>query len=414
MEILDAIQKSTRKTMTRGDIINWQNVAKLMGYGTAESHKSKYRRDYVDKIAKEPEGDCLIELRSDGTTLSERKLMMSETDMKDPRFVLKAHGFDPDKFKLVSARNNFWITSTKEKGELNNYQSRIVVEPIKNDEITIEQLKEIALTFKYKHPAVHFVQREGKLALEVDFADLHIGSMSWAEESGEDNDYKITEGKIHEIVEQIKIIKKLHPIIKVYICFLGDFLHVDNEAGTTTAGTNVNVDGRPKKMIQVAYRIAIYIISELSSEVESEVHWIEGNHSRMAEYTLFYSLPIIFSEWSNVKFNISAKRRTAFLYGVNLIGLIHGDMPNKQKGYWLQQEHREKWALASNVEIHEGHTHQEGKETNVIGGITIRTNMTPKNVDGYEYSHGWIGTPKGVTAYLWDFDKGLNSTHYFR
>lgn len=420
MELLEAVRLSTKKKPKR-DVISWTNVAKLMGTGSPDKWESEYRRKYGDRKTsiliktpvKDPYGDCLIEMREDGTTLSQRKILMSEADMKDPVFVLKAHGFDPTLFRLVSARNNFWITATKEKGDLNNYQSRIVVEPIKDGEITKEEFKEIALSFKYKHPAVHFVKREGKMALEIDFADLHVGSMSWAKESGEDNDYKITENKIFGIVEQIKVILKLYPISKVFICFLGDFLHVDNEAGTTTAGTSVNVDGRPKKMIQVAYRIAIHIISELSVDMETEVYWIEGNHSRMAEYTLFYSLPMIFSKSSNIKFNISVKTRSAFLYGLNLIGLIHGDMPNKQKGYWLQQEHREAWAIARYVEIHEGHTHQEGKDTNVLGGITIRTNRTPKATDGYEYVNGWIGTPKGVTAYLLEHDAGLKSMHFF-
>lgn len=431
MELLEAVKLSIY-----GKKIAWKKVRELMlpEERTPQEWLSEWRRINGDSAHRksiydywptsgpippnapieptEPAGGRVsVEMRSDGTTISERRILMSETDMKNPKFVLSAHGFDPAQFELVNAVNNFWVTKTGEDKDLCNFQSKITVKPIASKGITLDDLKDVAKNFTYTHERITLVRTEGKYAIEVDLADLHISSMSWGRESGEDNDSKITVQNIKEIVAEIKEVIKLYPIEKVYIIFLGDILQVDTETGTTTGGTQVNQDGRPSKMIETAYELLIHIIAELAI-VPTEVIAVQGNHSRMVEYAIMYSLHFIFRDNPHITFNITPRLRTCFVYGTNLIGLMHGDMPKKKWFEWLHVEYRTEWGITKRAEIHAGHLHNEMTEGQKSGQM-LRFQRSPKPIDGWEYKEGFVGSEKGVMAYLWDAEKGIKQTFYF-
>ena len=53
MELLEAIEKSTKETPKRGKVISWGKVAKLMGSGKPERWESQYRRTYGDRKTSE-------------------------------------------------------------------------------------------------------------------------------------------------------------------------------------------------------------------------------------------------------------------------------------------------------------------------------------------------------------------------
>ena len=407
---------------------DWFKIANLLAkeYGIVKSPNG-CRKSYARYIQANPDKKAIkefydsegtvgsIEYQSNGTTISERKIRMSETEMKNPTFVLKAHGFDPDEFEIVSIRNNFWTGHSNEQGEVINYQSKITVKPkVLSNELTKEDILGIIANLKplerdLKLKAIKS-NGEEKLALEIDFADTHIGSLSWHEEVGEDNDYKIAFAKIYEQVEKAREIIDLYPIEKLYICFLGDFLHVDTEGGTTTKGTVVDMDSRPKKMTQKGLEILMYIIENLAV-VETEVLWIEGNHSRLVEYTLFMSLPYIYKNIKHIKFDVRPITRKAFFYKGNLIGLHHGEMKKDQLFNWIQVEFRSLWAIANYVEQHSGHIHQE--KVTEKGGIIQRTNPTGKIQDLYEFENGWKSY-KAVVAYLWSEKENLKAQFYLR
>lgn len=273
------------------------------------------------------------------------------------------------------------------------------------DEV-LAKVKPIDAQFKILEPK----QSGEKYALEIDFADIHVGSLSWHGEVGDDYDYKIAFEKIKRQVEKASSILHKEPIEKLYICFLGDFLHIDTDAGTTTKGTKVDIDSRPKKIVSKALEMLQYIIENLAM-VETEVIWIEGNHSRLVEYTLFQALPLIYDHAKHIKFDVCPKMRKAFVYGDNLIGLHHGDMNKEMMFGWLQLEYRKEWGKVKYAETHSGHIHQEKVQEKY--GIINRTNPTSKALDLYEYQNGWISN-KATLAYLWSKTDALQAQYYLR
>ena len=272
---------------------NWNEVSTRLGlrYGivkTPNACKKTYQRSNK-KQGIEPKSREILEvkpstfakfgLENDGTQTSERMLALSESDMKNPTSLMKAHGYNPNEFELLSATNNFWGNE--------QYQSKIKVKPLKSDILSREDVKDIVKNFDASQVMIEVLRRENKFnivkrrkALEVCFTDLHLGLFSWAKETGENGDYKIIEGKVNQLVDELKQeILNDNNIDTLFINFLGDNLHVDNEEGKTTGGTFVHMDGRAKKMVMVAYRMFINIISSLSIVPYVYVRSVEGNHS---------------------------------------------------------------------------------------------------------------------------------------
>lgn len=407
---------------------DWFKVAHLLAsrYGVVKSPNGckkmyqRYTESNVAHITSRLDENRLndqferLEIRGDGTQISERVIQMSETDKKNPAFVMEAHGYDSNEWDLISTTNNFWKVQTSD-GDLHNYQSKISVKPkVASNELTKQDIIDLIADFKpierdFKLKSVSTNGQE-KLALEIDFSDVHIGSLSWHEEVGEDNDYKIAFETLYRYVQQAKEIIDLYPVEELYLCFLGDFLQVDTEGGTTTKGTQVDLDSRPKKMVSKAMDIVMYIIEELAI-VKTNVYWIEGNHSRLVEYTLFQSLPYIYQNAKHISFDVSPRLRKAFMYGDNLIGLHHGEMNKNEMFNWLQTEFREMWGKAKYAEQHSGHIHQE--KVTEKGGIIQRTNPTPKVQDLYEYENGWKSEKTSI-AYLWSKKNKLKAQFYLR
>lgn len=354
-----------------------------------------------------------VEMLEGGIQISDRRIMLSETDMKDPDFVIKAHGYDPNKWIIMSATNNLWDANNGKLGLAHLYQSKIKVRPRDPGELTRSEILEIVAEFRPMSSPVRLrpIQNSpDKLALEIDLADLHIGSLSWHLEVGENNDYKIAMAKLDGIVDQAILLCDQYPIEKIILCFLGDFFHIDTEAMTTVKGTKVDFDSRPKKMIMKGLESILRIIDALMF-VPMEIYWIEGNHSKNVEFAVFNSLPYIYSKAKHIKFDVSPRERKAFVYGSNLVGLHHGEIGKEARFTWLQNEFRKEWGECTYAETHSGHLHHEAVDEK--GGIISRTNPSPKPVDKYEYGEGYVSN-KVVLAYVWHKDQHLKSVHYLR
>lgn len=84
-------------------------------YGLNVSRRSvqRYRKGVTHTPVKETKIKDVargteIVLNKDGSQSSSTTLQMTSEQAKDPDFVLRAHGFDPTEWDIISARNNFW------------------------------------------------------------------------------------------------------------------------------------------------------------------------------------------------------------------------------------------------------------------------------------------------------------------
>jgi len=381
---------------------------------------SEYESIKLDKPKHKQVEPISIERKQDGTLISERKVILSETDMKDDRCVLLAHGFDPDKYDVISIKNKLsvWDNGNKEGTELQSYQSSLTVKPKQEKKEcdladVLNAVSKINSGFLKRDFKIIETKNEDKLCLEVTWPDLHIGSLSWSGQVGQNNDYKIAFGSIKRVCSQIVELLKTGKYEKIVNAFLGDGFHVDTNELTTAGRTQVDTDSRPEKMILMGEEMFMYIIDQTCILEDCENIWVGGNHSKLIEFAVFSMLPFVYRENKHIKFDVTPKDRKIMVYGKVLVGLLHGDEIEKsERDVWLQRDFKKEWSDSEYAEIHCGHFHQEQlfKEK---GGIVQRTNPTLKIQDKYEYDHGWYSN-KVILAYSWNKETGLQEVFYLR
>lgn len=82
------------------------------------------------------------DVNKDGSFTSDRLIEINEENLKNPEFLLNAHGYDPLEWELVSARNSIWNQGGK-SGVKNLYASKINVKPrTEISQIEIEEFYE--------------------------------------------------------------------------------------------------------------------------------------------------------------------------------------------------------------------------------------------------------------------------------
>ncbi|MFL2090263.1 hypothetical protein ACEN4H_10280 [Leuconostoc mesenteroides] len=107
-----------------------RTVARFIATGHTSSHYKGKPKSKVKDVKRGTE----IVINKDGSTTSSTTMQMTAEQAKDPEFVLRAHGFNPDDWDIISARNNFWQQNSVENGLIDLYQSKITVKPkVDND-----------------------------------------------------------------------------------------------------------------------------------------------------------------------------------------------------------------------------------------------------------------------------------------
>ena len=347
-------------------------------------------------------------IESNGNLVSDKLIELSDMDKNNPELILKAHGFNPKNFELVSCRNSIWNTNSKVNK--NFYSSKVTVKPVKNpldfdylDKYFSEKVFNNERKINYKNYTKQY-QKDAEI-LEIDIADLHAGLLSYNLETGENYDINIAkkyfEDSIDDIIERCKG-RKFQKIILVN---LGDFLHVNNSEGTTAKGTKQDVDSRLSKIFTMALDMLIETVDKLEKITKIEVVSVSGNHDRDVSTFLFTALEKAFRKDKNVSFNIGPNPLKAKRYGKVLLGWTHGDMKKENITSWLQSQYSNDYGESKYREIHAGHWHSQG----IIdkSGIIVRylSKMCPASF--WEHSQGYNAAVKTITAFIWNENKGL-------
>ena len=109
-----------------------RTVSRYLSTGHTSSRYDKLKKN-TSKVKDVKRGTEIV-INKDGSTTSSTTMQMTSEQAKDPEFVLRAHGFNPDDWDIVSARNNFWQQNSQENGLIDLYQSKITVKPkVDND-----------------------------------------------------------------------------------------------------------------------------------------------------------------------------------------------------------------------------------------------------------------------------------------
>lgn len=351
--------------------------------------ESKWRKDYASfkrwqnyfesKKGAVDSGDInykeTVEINSDGSHKSDKLLKMTAEDSKDPEFLLKAHGYDPKKWELSSARNNIWNSYSKQDGVMTLYSSKIIAKPIKQG-FDFNKLEEIVTKKpKYKITTNKKPNIYGDYLL-LPLYDMHFGINTY-------DDY------IHVNETILGMLDRKYKEVLV-VCGQ-DLFHNDSIFnGRTAKGTEIEkVD-----MVQAWEDASKFFLSIIHKAMDTgakvKVVYSKGNHSESIEWTFVQYLKAIFP---NCEFDDTLKERKVHMFGTNFLGFNHGDKKNEKRlPENFATEFPEQWSKSTTRTVFTGHLHSE--QVNDIGGILVRRMPTGNKIDNWHDDKGYTTAHK--------------------
>lgn len=352
-------------------------------------------------------------INKDGSYSSKRLIEMSEAQSKDPKYILKAHGFDPNDWEIVSVRNTIRqaISRQSEDGVATLYASYITVKPIKDSYLAFCKIKKFyeELIKDDRRPIIKKNEnKQTNLMLEIPIVDVHFGKLSLSEDVAEPYNYNLAKQRFNCVIDDVIDSVKDKKIEKIIFPIGNDFFNIDTYKSTTTTGTQQNCDLSPHLIFKYGVECLIENIIKLTDIAPVEVFCINGNHDFLSSYHALYSIYCYFHNNENVIVNTGTSPRKYIEFGNVLLGFTHGDKEKNRIGGLMQIEAREAWGRTKYHEIHTGHWHSE-QITKESGGVIIRSLSSFTGSDLWHNESGYVGAIKKCQSFLWDKNKGLKS-----
>jgi hypothetical protein len=275
-----------------------------------------------------------------------------------------------------------------------------------------ECIKEVKL-YAPKYHAIETIKSEDTHLLVIDIADLHIGKLATAFETGEDYNSQIAVKRAKDGLQGILNKAKGFNIDKVLFVAGNDILHTDNTRRTTTGGTPQDTDGMWYDNFIMAKNLYIDLLEKLLSFAEVEVVYNPSNHDYTHGFFLMQLIEAHFSK-STINFNVDLKHRKAFKYGNNLIGTTHGDGAKiEHLPLLLATEFPILWSKTKHRYIYSHHIHHKTSKDFI--GVTFETLRSPSGSDSWHQKMGYTGVPKAVEGYVHhkEFGQVARITHVF-
>jgi hypothetical protein len=275
-----------------------------------------------------------------------------------------------------------------------------------------ECIKEVKL-YAPKYHAIETIKSEDTHLLVIDIADLHIGKLATAFETGEDYNSQIAVKRAKDGLQGILNKAKGFYIDKVLFVAGNDILHTDNTKRTTTGGTPQDTDGMWYDNFIMAKNLYIELLEQLMNFADVEVVYNPSNHDYTHGFFLMQLIEAHFSK-SSIRFNVDLKHRKAFRYGNNLIGTTHGDGAKIENlPLLLATEFPILWSKTKHRYIYSHHVHHKTSKDFI--GVTFETLRSPSGSDSWHHKNGYTGVPKAVEGYIHhkDFGQIARLTHIF-
>ena len=241
--------------------------------------------------------------------------------------------------------------------------------------------------------------------------DLHLGKLSWKDETGQNYKLSIAEKLYKQVIEDILGQIKSYgiPIDKIVFPLGQDFFHMDTAGGTTTAGTQMDSDTRWPKMYSTGVKLAVWAVENLRKIAPVEVMYVASNHDKVMSYTLVHYVNAWFRNCDSVEVSVSPSPQQYVKYGKCLIGFCHGESEVKGKRIdtLMQADVPKWWGNTVFREWHMGHLHSE--HSREVSGVILRHIASITSSDSWHTEHAYRAFRK-AQAFIWDKEKGKRLT----
>lgn len=352
-------------------------------------------------------------INKDGTYSSSKLIEMSESESKDPRYILEAHGFDADKWQIVSAKNSVWQQSSKRDGVIDLYSSSITVKPIADDDISLDRMGEFfdRLDRNYSVPKIteNKSYLDGDKLLLIDIADLHMNLQASVFTTGNEYNCDIAEALFFKVIEDVVTRTREYDLDEIVFCIGGDMLNADNLKGTTTKGTEQVNDVHYYDAYERLCSMTIRAIDALRDICKVNVIYVTGNHDEVSGFKLAKYVDAWFRNDDMVSVDYRPVPRKYMLYGKTLFCFAHDGKTNKLPSI-IADEARELWSRAETTEVFLQHLHTEQvlmEENN----MRIQRLPTISAKSKWSTDQGY-GSKRQCKTFVFDKEDGLTDVLY--
>lgn len=257
-------------------------------------------------------------------------------------------------------------------------------------------------------------KNKDKHLLVVDPADIHIGKLARAYETGDEYNTEIAIKRVHEGVEGIlEKVKGFH-VEKILFVAGNDVLHIDTPKRTTTRGTAQDTDGMWYDNFLKAKEMYISVLDRLLQVADVHFMFNPSNHDYTNGFFLAHNIQSWYRECKNITFDVSISHRKYYQYNNNLIGTTHGDgAKNADLPILMATEAKREWADTQHRYIYTHHVHHKTSKDHP--GVTLESLRSPSGADSYHHINGYQHAVKAIEGFLHHSEHGqiARLTHIF-
>lgn len=265
----------------------------------------------------------------------------------------------------------------------------------------VKEMKEYAPNY----PNIYYpLIKEGHLLL-ISPADVHIGKLCSAFETGEDYDAQIAVQRIRDGVHGILHKAQGFNIDRILLVIGNDILHVDTPKSTTTSGTFQDSHLMWYDAFRMAKGIYVEIIETLMQIAPVTVHYNPSNHDYSHGFFLADTISSWFANCKAVTFDVSIAHRKYFKYGANLIGSSHGDGAKIQDlPLLMAHEAKKEWSETEHRYFYTHHIHHKMSKDYL--GVCVESLRSPSGTDSWHHRNGYQFAPKAVEGFIHNKEHG--------
>jgi hypothetical protein len=235
--------------------------------------------------------------------------------------------------------------------------------------------------------------------LVIDPADVHIGKLCDAFETGETYNNQIAVQRVLEGVQGILNKSKGFNIDKILFIGGNDILHIDTPRRTTTAGTPQDTDGMWYSNFLIAKQLYVEILERLLAVADVHFTFNPSNHDYVHGFFLADVIRTWFKDCKQITFDCSISHRKAFRYGLNLVGTTHGDgAKNQDLPLLMATEFPIDWSLTRHRYVYTHHVHHKFSKDYI--GVTVESLRSPSGADSWHHQKGYQHAPKAIEGFL--------------
>lgn len=346
-----------------------------------------------------------VSIEKDGTVVSDKLILISEDELKDPIALLRHHGYDPEKWTLIDATSNMWHGSRPhDLGLRVHCQSKIRVKPTERTGLDRETIDSwFGAMSKRTAPAAPamFQNHPGTgPELEVVITDIHVGG-----EHNQDVGERFRK-TIIRVAEKAMVIKPK----KITLAQIGDIFQYDTADKKTANGTPQNSPLDFPEMFNAGAELLIFAIETLVTVADVEVINVPGNHDRLSGYALGKAIEFYMRRDKRVTVDADHEHPWKHrMFYKSLVLWTHGDMNKNNLKSLLHREAKREYGISNHAEIHVGHWHHEKA---IEGdGVTLRYLASMTHPDNWHKRNGYTGQRENITAFVWS-QRGLDEVWY--